>query len=92
MKRILLATVSASLLLGATWGSAAHAQEAGGDNGGEVTYKQKTVYDFDDDVVEGDLQKPEGEFLDVKKKSKHSSLIKIRQNFIDEMLKSAEDI
>lgn len=91
MKRILLATASVSLFLGAVFASPAHAQEAGG-NGGDVTYKQKTVYDFDDDVVEGDLQKPEGEFLDVKKKSKHSSLIKIRQNFIDEMLKSAEDI
>jgi hypothetical protein len=58
----------------------------------DVTYKSKTVYDFDDDVVEGDLVRPDGEFVDSRKAAKHSSLIKIRENFIPEMLKSAEDI
>jgi hypothetical protein len=61
-----------------------------GDAG--VTYKQKTVYDFDDDVVEGDLVRPDGEFVDSRRAGKVSSLIKIRQHFIPEMLKSAEDI
>jgi hypothetical protein len=60
--------------------------------GGDVTYKSKTVYDFDDDVVEGDLVRPDGEFVDSRKAAKHSSLIKIRENFLPEMLKSAEDI
>ena len=59
---------------------------------GDVTYKQKTVYDFDDDIVEGDLVRPDGEFVDSRKMAKHSTLIKIRENFIPEMLKSAEDI
>jgi hypothetical protein len=60
--------------------------------GGDVQYKSKTVYDFDDDVVEGDLVRPDGEFVDTRKGAKHSSLIKIRENFIPEMIKSAEDI
>jgi len=60
--------------------------------GPSVSYKQKTVYDFDDDTVEGDLVRPDGEFGDSRKAAKHSSLIKIRENFIPEMLKSAEDI
>ena len=47
-----------------------------------------TVYD----IVEGDLVRPDGEFVDSRKAAKHSSLIKIRENFIPEMLKSAEDI
>lgn len=51
-----------------------------------------TVYDFDDDVVEGDLVRPDGEFVGSRKAAKHVSLIKIRQDFIPEMLKSAEDI
>ena len=55
-------------------------------------YKKKTVYDFDDDLVEGELQRPDGEFIDTQRRAKHSSLIKIRENFIPEMLKSAEDI
>lgn len=58
----------------------------------DVKYKKKTVYDFDDDLVEGELQRPDGEFIESRRKAKHSSLIKIRENFIPEMLKSAEDI
>lgn len=71
-------------------GAAGAAPAAGGGNG--VSYKQKTVYDFDDDTVEGDLVRPDGEFIDSKKLAKHSSLIKIRDNFIPEMLKSVEGI
>jgi hypothetical protein len=63
---------------------------AGGGN--TVQYKQKTVYDFDDDTVEGDLVRPDGEFIDSKRNAKHSSLIKIRENFIPEMLKSVEGL
>jgi hypothetical protein len=57
-----------------------------------VEYKKETKYDFDDDTVEGDLVKPEGEMIGSAGKAKHSSLIKVRQHFIPEMLKSAEDI
>ena len=86
--RILFVLTGATLLLGAVPASSAFAQDAAGG----VQYKQKTVYDFDDDVVEGDLVRPDGEFAEVRSKAKHSSLIKIRENFIPEMLKSAEDI
>ena len=58
----------------------------------DVSYKKETKYDFDDDTVEGDLVKPDGEMIGSAGKVKHSSLIKIRQHFIPEMLKSAEDI
>ncbi len=67
---------------------AAYAQEAG-DN---ATYKSKTVYDFEDDNVEGDLQRPDGELVNSINKAQHESLIEIRKDFIPEMLKSLEDI
>jgi hypothetical protein len=57
-----------------------------------TTYKAKTVYDFEDDMVEGDLQRPDGELVNALKKTEHSSLIEIRKDFIPEMLKSLEDI
>lgn len=69
----------------------AAAPTAGGTVNG-VQYKQKTVYDFDDDTVEGDLVRPDGELVDSRRAAKHSSLIKIRENFIPEMLKSVEAI
>ena len=90
MKRTILSLFAAASLAGiAAPALAQNKQPAGGDN---VTYKSKTVYDFDDDVVEGDLVRPDGEFVDSRKAAKHSSLIKIRPDFIPEMLKSAEDI
>src|SRR4051794_34757158 len=71
-------------------GGAAAAPAGGGEE--NTTYKAKTVYDFEDDTVEGDLQRPDGELVDSMRKVKHSSLIEIRKDFIPEMLKSLEDI
>ena len=74
--------------------AAAAPPAAAGGGGGEenVQYKAKTVYDFEDDTVEGDLQRPDGELVSSQKKAQHSSLIEIRKDFIPEMLKSLEDV
>jgi hypothetical protein len=50
------------------------------------------VYDFSGDTIEGDLIKPEGSTVDARDFAKHSSLIRIRKHFIEEILKSAEDL
>jgi hypothetical protein len=79
--------------LGTAFAQTKPAPKAGGAADGEnTTYKAKTVYDFEDDTVEGDLQRPDGELVDSMRKVKHSSLIEIRKDFIPEMLKSLEDI
>ena len=75
----------------AAGGGAAAAAGGGGDDA-NTTYKAKTVYDFEDDTVEGDLQRPDGELVSAQKKAEHSSLIEIRKDFIPEMLKTLEDI
>jgi hypothetical protein len=76
-------------ILGLSVIGGAYAQEAGGDN---VSYKAKTVYDFEDDNVEGDLQRPDGELVAAMNKAQHDSLIEIRKDFIPEILKSLEDL
>ncbi len=91
MKRILAALVVVGFV------SVAHAQEEGGEfmtdpNNPDVVYKKTTEYDFEDDVVEGSFVRPECEYLDARRAARHSSLIRIRENFVPEMLKSAEDI
>jgi hypothetical protein len=93
MKRI--AAMAVVMLLGGVGtGFAQQKPVAKPGGGGEdnVSYKAKTVYDFEDDTVEGDLQRPDGELVDSMRKVKHSSLIEIRKDFIPEMLKSLEDI
>ncbi len=57
-----------------------------------VQYAEKTEYSFDDDVVTGDLVRPDGELTIVRKKGKERSLIRVRQHFIPEMLKSVENL
>jgi len=64
----------------------ASAQDAGGGGG------DSTTYDFEDDVVSGDLVRPDGEMLNVRRRGQRASLIRIREHFIPEMLKSVEDL
>jgi hypothetical protein len=92
-RRMVAAVVALGLLApGVGW-----AQEAGGDfvadpENPNVVYKKKTEYDFDDDLVEGSFVKPEGDYLSSRRGGRQTSLIRIRENFVPEMLKSAEDI
>lgn len=94
MKKLVLAGAALMIFSGsvlAQEGGAAAPAPAGG-GGSSVSYKKETKYDFDDDTVEGDLVRPDGEFVDTRKGAKQSSLITIRVNFIPEMMKSVESI
>ncbi len=68
--------------------SSAFAQEEGA---AQQPQKIKT-YDFSGDNIEGDLLSPDGDVVDVRSFASHSSLIRIRRDFIKEILKSAEDL
>ena len=67
-----------------------NAQEIAPGGGGGVG--QITEYDFEDDLVTGDLVRPDGELVGARRKSKVSSLIKVRKHFIPEILKSVENL
>ncbi|MEZ4459652.1 MAG: hypothetical protein R3E66_07945 [bacterium] len=68
------------------------AGEAMGGTSDNVVYKKETEYDFDADDVEGNLVKPDEASINAEQHGKTSSLIKIRADFVPEMLKSVEDI
>ena len=75
-----------SLVLGVLSASGAALAQDKAAGGGETTY------DFDDDLVTGDLVRPDGELLSVRRRGNRASLIQIREHFIPEMLKSVEDL
>jgi hypothetical protein len=83
--------ITASLvgfLLMAVVGVAAAQEDKGGDAGkGKVK-----VYDFDGDTIDGDLIRPEGTAVDARDFGDQASLIRIRKDFIPEIIKSAEDL
>ncbi len=54
--------------------------------------KKKTSIDFEDELVEGELKKPELFYLLQKKQFNFKRLIKLRENFKPEMRRTSEDI
>lgn len=55
-------------------------------------YRKKTVIDFNDVAVEGELTKPEGSYVLNRSKSTFQSLVKVRDNFAPELRKSVDDL
>ena len=54
--------------------------------------KKVKSYDFTGDEIDGELVKPDGDFLDTRKFASHTNLIRLRKDFIREIVKSAEDL
>jgi hypothetical protein len=52
----------------------------------------ETSYNFADDVVRGELVRPDGELIEGQRNESNTSLINIRVHFIDKMIESVEDI
>ncbi|MBI2894770.1 MAG: hypothetical protein HYY06_14540 [Deltaproteobacteria bacterium] len=90
MKRLVIALgfVGATLLVSAS--ALAQQQPAQGGGGGGVA--QTTTYDFEDDIVQGDLVRPDGEMALARRRGRQSSLIRVREHFVPEMLKSVENL
>jgi hypothetical protein len=66
----------------------------GSANGARVKPDKKSknlIFEEGSDVT-GTLQAPDGETTVVHRGARHTSLIKVRENFIPEILKSAEDL
>jgi hypothetical protein len=80
---------SAALLLSATAWAAPDADSSALKGAGADGV---TVYDFDDDDVDGEVLSPEGANLSSRGRSKHASMITIRPHFIPELIKMANDI
>jgi hypothetical protein len=69
-------------------GSAAPVVAQDGQRGGG----EATSYDFEDDLVQGDLVRPDGENLLVRRRGARESLIRVRDHFVNELLKSVENL
>lgn len=57
----------------------------------ERPVKQQTI-NFEDDTIEGDLTKPDGEYVEARRKVKHSNLIRIREEFKDKVMQSVGEL
>ena len=58
----------------------------------KVEYEKKTVINFEDDTIEGDLKRPDGEYVEARRKVDHSNLIKIREEWKDKVKQAAAEM
>lgn len=69
------------------------ATESGGEDGeAGVIYRKKTIVSFEDDTIDGDLTRPDGAYVESRKKLRHSNLIRIREDFREKILDSVSSI
>ena len=90
VKLLLLAMFSFALL------SSSFVASAQDEKAGKATAKsgdkKKTNIDFEDELVEGELKKPELFYLLQKKQFNFKRLIKLREDFLPEMRRDADEI
>ena len=73
-------------------GEKAPRKEAVNTKGGVAGDKKRTSIDFEDELVEGELKKPELFYLLQKKQFNFKRLIKLREDFLPEMRRDADEI
>jgi hypothetical protein len=62
------------------------------DSRERVVFKKRTIIDFTGALIEGDLIKPEGSYVVSRKASRFSTLIRVREHFLPELIASPNDL
>ena len=57
-----------------------------------IVYKKKTIINFDEQTVDGELMKPKGALIQSRGRVKFNSLIQYRKDFLDNMKKRARSL
>ena len=52
----------------------------------------RTHYNFEDEIVHGDLVNPDGEILHARRGGKKESLVRVRESFISHLLNSIQQL
>lgn len=73
-------------------GGSAIAQTPPAAGGAQAGAQRTQEFNFTDELVQGQLVRPDGETSRVRRRSAGISLIRIREHFIPEMLKSVENL
>ena len=82
MKKLAVAAVVLALAV------PAFAEDTVVEEADKVVYNKKTVIEFSDVNIEGELTKPEGSYIKNRKKTRFRNLIELRGNFRPELKRS----
>jgi len=67
-------------------------QAQGAEAGINAAVTNVTEYSFEDDLIKCDLVRPDGDLVGARRKAKVRSFIRVKENFIPEILKSVENL
>jgi hypothetical protein len=85
-------TFAITLLLSMGLAGSARATQTNTNSGQDEAAPAPTHYDFEDDQVEGDLQRPDGALVTALPRATHKSLIEIPRSFLPELIRTFEDL
>ena len=85
-KALMLAVVLAA---GSAWAQDEEKKSEGARR--TVTPKNQTI-DFEADTIEGDLTRPDGEYVEARSRVQHSNLIRIREDFEEKVMESVGEL
>ena len=54
--------------------------------------QKRTEFSFEEDTIEGDLSRPDGEYVEAVKRVPHSNLIKIREEYREKVMQSVDEL
>lgn len=90
MRKLLMLCVVLSVAPAFAQDEGGGGKQGGGEGGARL--QKTTNIDFEDDTIEGDLTKPDGEYVEARKTVKHSNLIRIREDFEDKVMQSVGEL
>jgi hypothetical protein len=68
------------------------AQDAKAKPQPKIEYEKKTVINFEDDTIEGDLKRPDGEYVESRQRVDHSNLIRIREDWREKVMQASGEL
>jgi len=75
------------------WVAAAQDKAASGSAEAAAAKAQKrSEFRFEEDTIEGDLSRPDGEYVEALKRVPHSNLIRIREEYRDKVMQSVDEL
>ena len=92
MRAAVLSFVATLALSSTAWAGPAGNDSDADEAARKGTEGGVTVYDFDDDNVDGEILSPDGANVASRGRIKHASLINIRPHFLRELINMARDV
>jgi len=57
-----------------------------------VVYEKRTEINFEDETIDGDLKRPDGEYVEARRKVSHSNLIRIREDWREKVMQASGEL